>query len=177
MALNPAAVGKTPRPGLTAFNQESLESGRRQSTLFARDDGGSPTADQLTEDTLAREQAFRGVIHHEGVDYDENTLPQAMLDDPNLTKLFIQTVICGMVAFEQREELRKALEKAKTPDPLPSVEEDNTSVTIRSKPKEAKRRKALPDPEVLTDGKDPTFEVWEIKMREKLRRDKDDYPL
>jgi hypothetical protein len=52
--------------------------------------------------------------------------------------------------------------------------ESNTSDAGRSS--KAKYSKKRPDPPVLTDGTDPTFESWKIQMQAKLRANEDHYP-
>jgi len=49
-------------------------------------------------------------------------------------------------------------------------------LTRESSPNVSTQSKKLPDPPILTDGKDPTFESWKLQMRDKLRVNADHFP-
>ena len=74
-----------------------------------------------------------------------------------------------------------ALTAAITPNQvIPSIErdaQDTESITSdANRPSKTNYSKKRPDPPVLTDGTDPTFESWKIQIRAKLRANADHYP-
>jgi hypothetical protein len=177
---------------LADHNSDSLDETRRRSTVF---DLETFTLDQLNQDIEQRVEALNGLVTYQGRGYDKDALPQAMLDNPPLADAMFQALLVGMVVVEQRDELFERLEivqdrvdrqrdqtrnwKAKFAelvDLRPKTPSSQGQATPPAVPATQPKRKALPDPESLTDGKTPDFETWEIKMREKLRRDAADYP-
>ncbi len=70
---------------------------------------------------------------------------------------------------ETAAELPVRSPRAETPVARPHVPDQEDGVPTKP------RKKLLPDPEVLTDGKKPDYDTWEIKMRAKLRHESFQY--
>ncbi len=70
---------------------------------------------------------------------------------------------------ETTAELPVRSPRAETPVARPHVPDQEGGVPTKP------RKKLLPDPEVLTDGKKPDYDTWEIKMRAKLRHESFQY--
>jgi hypothetical protein len=66
--------------------------------------------------------------------------------------------------------------EASSSDKLASVLEALSQRLTRAEPPVATKSTKIPDPPILTDGKDPTFENWKLQMQGKLRVNADHYP-
>ena len=78
-------------------------------------------------------------------------------------------------------EAQNTLSQERSPDPpqLIAVLEALTQRLMDSpseNPGRLQRSAKIPDPLILTDGKDPTFDSWKLQMRGKLRANADHFP-
>ena len=94
-------------------------------------------------------------------------------DEPTLASQ--QAEIERLRALLQAVEARTAPVETQIPDRLASVLEALSERLTRTDPPAAPATPAapaksakIPDPPILTDGKDPTFDSWKLQIRDKL---------
>jgi hypothetical protein len=103
-----------------------------------------------------------------------------------------ETTTAEMIATQQAEIdrltalLQDAEARAALADSTPNQSAGETVTTLvesivrslarNETPSGAYKSSKIPDPPVLTDGKDPTFESWKLQIRDKLRTNADHFP-